>query len=65
MTQDILNELKKDLKEKEIGYNRNSIPSRYNTEQNYKKKYKGREILELIQNAEEEKASELVFELIK
>lgn len=41
MTQDILNELKKDLKEKEIGYNRNSIPSRYNTEQNYKKDIKG------------------------
>ena len=65
MTQDILNELKKDLKEKEIGYNRNSIPSRYNTEQNYKKRYKGREILELIQNAEDANASELVFELNK
>ena len=65
MTQDILNELKKDLKEKEIGYNRNSIPSRYNTEQNYKKRYKGREILELIQNAEDANASELVFALNK
>ena len=65
MQQNILNELKKDIKEKEIGYNRNSIPSRYNTEQNYKKRYKGREILELIQNAEDANASELVFELNK
>lgn len=65
MKQDIINELKKDIKEKKIGYNRNSIPSRYNTEQNYKKRYKGREILELIQNAEDANASELIFDLDK
>lgn len=65
MKQNILNELKKDIKEKEIGYNRNSIPSRYNTEQNYKKRYKGREILELIQNAEDANASELIFDFNK
>ncbi len=59
----LLNELKKDISEKRIGYNRRSIVSWLNSEQSYQKRYKGREILEIIQNAEDANAKNLSFEI--
>lgn len=61
----LLNELKKDISEKRIGYNRRSIVSWFNSEQSYQKRYKGREILEIIQNAEDANAKNLSFEINK
>lgn len=57
----ILKNLEKKINDKKRGYNHDSIISWFNGEQKYKKRYKGREILEIIQNAEDAKADELIF----
>ena len=61
----ILKELQTDIEDKKSGYNRNSIRSFFNTEKKYTESYKGREILEIIQNAEDAKANELIFTIDK
>jgi len=61
----ILKELQTDIEDKKNGYNRNSIRSFFNTEKKYTESYKGREILEIIQNAEDAKANELIFTIDK
>lgn len=61
----ILKEIQTDIEDKKICYNRNSIRSFFNTENKYTESYKGREILEIIQNAEDAKANELIFTIDK
>lgn len=63
MSNNIFNELKIDIEKKMKAFNRGTIPSWYNGEQKYKERYKGREILEIIQNAEDAQATELIFSL--